>query len=82
MVHHLTSKKAHVNGFIFFSKSILLIYFRANSKPTILSSDIGNLLFWSTMGMPGMPDLTQEKVQDRIAASMDILLHAKSKPST
>ena len=32
--------------------------------------------------MPCMPDLTQEKVHDQIAASMDILLHAKSKPST
>ena len=29
MVHHLTLKKAHIDGSIFFSKSILLIYFRA-----------------------------------------------------
>ena len=32
--------------------------------------------------MPGMPDHTQEKLHDQIAASMDILLHAKSKLST
>ena len=32
--------------------------------------------------MPGMPDDTQEKRHDQIAASMDILLHAKSKLST
>ena len=29
-----------------------------------------------------MPDHTQEKVHDKITASMDILLHAKSKLST
>ena len=29
MMHHLTLKKAHIDGSIFFSKSILLIYFRA-----------------------------------------------------
>ena len=28
-----------------------------------------------------MPDPTQEKLHDQIAASMDILLHAKSKLS-
>ena len=28
--------------------------------------------------MPGMTDHTQEKRHDQIAASMDILLHAKS----
>ena len=32
--------------------------------------------------MPDIPEHTQEKVHDQIAASMDILLHAKSKPST
>ena len=32
--------------------------------------------------MPSMPDPTQEKVHDQIAASMDILLHAKCKLST
>ena len=32
--------------------------------------------------MPGMPDHTQEKLHDQIAASMDIALHAKSKLST
>ena len=34
------------------------------------------------MGMPGMPDHTQEKLHDQIAASMDILLHGKIKLST
>ena len=29
MMHHLTLKKAHIDGSIFFSKSILLVYFRA-----------------------------------------------------
>ena len=29
MVHHLATKKAHIDGSIFLSKSILLIYFRA-----------------------------------------------------
>ena len=32
--------------------------------------------------MSGMPDYTQEKFHDQIAASMDILLHAKSKVSS
>ena len=32
--------------------------------------------------MPGMPDHTREKRHDQIAASMDILLHAKNKLST
>ena len=32
--------------------------------------------------MLGIPDHTQEKLHDQIAASMDILLHAKSKLST
>ena len=32
--------------------------------------------------MAGMPDHIQEKFHDQIAASMDILLHAKSKIST
>ena len=32
--------------------------------------------------MPGIPDHTQEKLHDQIVASMDILLHAKSKLST
>ena len=32
--------------------------------------------------MPDIPEHTQEKVHDPIAASMDILLHAKSKLST
>ena len=32
--------------------------------------------------MPGMPDHTQEKPHDQIAASIDILVHAKSKRST
>ena len=31
--------------------------------------------------MPGMPDPTQEKFHDQVAASMDILLHAKIKIS-
>ena len=31
--------------------------------------------------MSGMPDHTQEKLHDQTAASMDILLHAKSKLS-
>ena len=31
--------------------------------------------------MPGMPDHTQEKPHDQIAASIDILVHAKSKLS-
>ena len=31
--------------------------------------------------MSGMPDHTQEKPHDQITASMDILLHAKSKLS-
>ena len=31
------------------------------------------------MGMPGMPDDTQEKHRDQTVASMDIFLHAKSK---
>ena len=48
-------------------------------NPTILSGDIGNLLFQSTMDMPGMPDHTEQKLHDQIVASMDILLHAKSK---
>ena len=34
------------------------------------------------MGMPRMSDHTQDKLHDQIAASMDILLHAKSKLST
>ena len=34
------------------------------------------------MGMPSMSDHTQEKLRDQIAASMDFLLHAKSKFST
>ena len=34
------------------------------------------------MGMPDMHDHTQEKIQDKTAASIDILLHAKSKLST
>ena len=33
------------------------------------------------MGMSDMPDHTQEKLHDQIAASMDILLHAKNKLS-
>ena len=32
--------------------------------------------------MSDMSDHTQEKLHDKIAASMDILLHAKSKLST
>ena len=32
--------------------------------------------------MPDMPDHTQEKLHDQIEASMDIVLHAKSKLST
>ena len=32
--------------------------------------------------MLGIPDRTQEKLHDQIAASMDILLHAKRKLST
>ena len=32
--------------------------------------------------MPGIPDHNQEKIHDQIAASMDILLHSKSKLST
>ena len=32
--------------------------------------------------MPDMPDHTQENLPDQIAASMDILLHAKSKLSS
>ena len=48
---------------------------------TILSRDIGNLLFQSTMDVPGMPGHTQEKLHDQILAPMDILLHAKSKLS-
>ena len=32
--------------------------------------------------MPDMPDHTQEKLHDQIAASMDILLHTKSKVYT
>ena len=34
------------------------------------------------MGLPGMPDHTQEKLRNQIAALMDFLLHAKSKLST
>ena len=34
------------------------------------------------MGMLDMPEHSQEKLYDQIAASMNILLHAKSKPST
>ena len=34
------------------------------------------------MGMPDIPDHTQEKLHDQIAVSMDILLYAKSKLST
>ena len=32
--------------------------------------------------MPVVPDQSQEKIHDQIAALMDILLHAKSKIST
>ena len=32
--------------------------------------------------MPDMPDHSQEKLHDQIAASMDILLHGKGKIST
>ena len=31
------------------------------------------------MGMPDMPDHSQEKLHDQNVASIDILLHAKSK---
>ena len=41
------------------------------TKPTTLSRDIGNLLLQSLMGQPDMPDHTQEKRHDQIAASMD-----------
>ena len=51
-------------------------------NPTTLSRDIGNLLFQSTMSMPGMPEHTQEKLHAQTVAFMDILLHAKSKLST
>ena len=34
------------------------------------------------MGMPGMPDHTQEKLYDQITATMSISLHAKRKLST
>ena len=47
-----------------------------------LSRDIGDLLFQSTMGMPSMPDHTQEKLHYQIVAFMDILLHAKMILST
>ena len=33
-------------------------------NPTTLSRDIGDFLFQSTMGKPGMPDHTQEKLRD------------------
>ena len=34
------------------------------------------------MGIPVMPGQSEEKCRDQIPASMDILLHAKSKIST
>ena len=68
MVHHLTSKKAHIDGSVFFQNphcSFILEHFWASlTKPTTLSRNIGNLLFHSFMGMPGMPDHTQEKLHD------------------
>ena len=50
-------------------------------NPTTLSRDISNLLFQNTMGMSDMPDHIQEKPYDQTVASIDILLHAKSKLS-
>ena len=47
-----------------------------------LSRNTGNLLFSNTMGMPGIPDHTKEKIPYKTAASMNILLHAKWKLST
>ena len=40
--------------------------------------DICNLLFWRTLGMPGMPDQTQQILHDLTKASIDIYLHAKN----
>ena len=86
MVHHLTPKKAHIDGSFFFQNPycwfILEHFWTSLTKPTTLSRDIGNLLFQSTMGMPDMPENTQENLHDQIAAFMGILLYAKSKLST
>ena len=86
-----TPQKAHIDRSIFFFKIriahlycwfILAHFWPSLTKSTTLSRDIGNILFQSTMGMPAMPDHTQEKFYDQTTASMDILLHGKSKIST
>ena len=51
---------------------------QASLNPTTLSRDIGNLLFQSTMSMPGIPDHTQEKLHAQTVAFIDILLHPKT----
>ena len=87
MVHHLTPKKVHIYELIFFSKCILLII-SEQVWESLTKSNIAFQRYWrylllrSTMGMPGMPDHTQEKIHDQTVAYMDILLHAKSKRST
>ena len=85
-VEHLTLKKAHIDGSIFFQIPycwFISEYFWASlTKPTKTSRDIGNSLFKGTMGMSVMPDHTQGKLHDQTATSIDILLHAKSKLST
>ena len=57
-------------------------FIQAWLNPATLSRDFRIFLFQSPVGMPGMPDNTQEKLHDQTIASMDALLHAKIKLST
>ena len=73
MVHHLTAKKTHIDGPIFFKIHISDLFQSTFGQAwldlTTLSRDIGDLLFQSTMGMQGMPYHTQEKLRDQTVAS-------------
>ena len=60
MVHHLTPKKAHIDGSIFVQNPycwfILAHFWTSLTKPTTLPGDINIFLFQSTVGMSGIPD--------------------------
>ena len=63
---------------IHIAELIQSIFWQAWLIPQILLRDVDNLLFQGTMGMPDMPDHTQEKLHGHTVASMDTLLHAKA----
>ena len=80
-MHHLTPKKSRLHFKIHLADLFHSTFGQARLNPTTLSRDIADLLFQRTMGMPDMSGHTQEKLHDQTVASMDILLHAKSKLS-